>query len=150
MARVRDADSYPGFLPDGDYVRFLTRPTPLCAWVAVRAGQLVGHVALNSTTSGPLMQLVERQRPTLPAAYVARLLVDPGSRRHSVGRHLLERALNAAGEAGHSAFLDVVDTPTAAPAIALYRRKGWEEIGRVRFEVVDEELEELVFCAPPI
>ncbi len=42
-------------------------------------------------------------------------------------------------------MLDVVDTPTAAAAISLYRREGWKEVGRVRFSA---DVDELVFCGP--
>ena len=147
-ARVHKVDNYPIFLPGGDLVRFLRNPTPLAAWVALRGGQLIGHVALNDTTSRPVMQVVEDRRPTLPAAYVARLLVDPSSRGDGVGWRLLERARRAAIEVGRSPFLDVVDTATAASAISLYRKAGWEEIGRVSFDLVGDEIEELVFCGP--
>jgi GNAT superfamily N-acetyltransferase len=144
-ARVHQVDDYPMFLPDGDLVRFLTRPTPIVAWVAVRGARIVGHVALHDTTSRPVMELVEDRAPTSTAAYVARQLVDPSSRGRGVGRRLLEHARRAAVEKGRSPFLDVVDTPTAAAAISLYRHAGWEEIGRVRFELVGEEVDELVF-----
>jgi GNAT superfamily N-acetyltransferase len=147
-ARVRALDNYPMFLPDGDFVRFLTRPTPIASWVAVCADQLVGHVALNDTTSRPVMQLVDARRPRLRAAYIARLLVDPRARRSGVGALLLEHARQAAIEAERSPFLDVVDTPTAAAAISLYRDAGWDEIGRVNFDLVGDEIEELVFRGP--
>jgi hypothetical protein len=37
---------------------------------------------------------------------------------------------------------------TATPAIALYRSSGWHEIGRVSFELADEQLDELVLRGP--
>lgn len=147
--RVHQLDNYPIFLPDDDYIRFLSQPPPLAAWVAVRGRKLVGHVALNETTSPSVMELVEERGPTAQPVYVARLLVDPGSRRLGVGRQLLDHARRAAANAGHCPFLDVVDTPTATPAISLYRRDGWEELGRVSFELVGDEIEELVFRGPP-
>lgn len=147
-ARVHEADNYPIFLPGGDYARFLTRPRPLAAWVAVREGELVGHVALNDATSRPVMNLVEVRGTPLPAVYVARLLVDPRSRRRGVGRQLLEHARHAAIEAGRAPYLDVVDAPTASPAISLYRDAGWEEVGRVSFELIGDEIEEVVFGGP--
>ena len=147
-ARVHATDNYPICLPDGDEVRFFSRPPPMVAWVAVDGDRLVGHVALNETTSEPVMELVDEYGPRLPAVYVARLLVDPGSRRRGIGRVLLDHACGAALEAGRSAFLDVVDTGTAGPAIALYRSQGWEEIGRARFHLADQEIEHLVFCGP--
>jgi len=147
-AQVHEVDNYPMYLPGGDLRRFLTRPTPMAAWVAVRSNELVGHVALNDTTSRPVMQLVEDRRPMMLAAYVARLLVEPSSRGNGVGRRLLDHARRAAIEAARSPFLDVVDTPTSSSAISLYRHAGWSEIGRVRFDLVGDEIEELVFCGP--
>jgi GNAT superfamily N-acetyltransferase len=142
--RVETVDNYPGYLPDGDFVRFLTRPTPLAAWVAVRDERIVGHVALNDRTSSPVMELVARD----DAAYVARLLVDPDIRRAGIGRQLLDHARRAAVALGRTPFLDVVDRDAAAAAIALYRNEGWEEIGSVAFELGGMGLEELVFRAP--
>lgn len=149
-ARVHASDGYPMFLPDGDFVRFLVRPSPLAAWVAVREQQLVGHVVLNDTATEQVMQLVAGDQPARPAVYVARLFVDPGARRLGVGRQLLEHARGVASDMGRAAHLDVVDTPGAAPAICLYRCDGWEEIGRVRFDLLGGgEIDELVFRAPP-
>jgi GNAT superfamily N-acetyltransferase len=147
-ARVRAVDQYPIILPDGDFNRFLTRPKPLAAWVAVRDERLVGHVALNAETSRPVMELVAGLTTELPPVYVARLLVDPGARREGVGRTLLEHARRAAVDSGHSPLLDVVDTPDTTAAISLYRRDGWEEVGRVSFELVDQAIDELVFRGP--
>ncbi len=144
-ARVHAVDHYPIFLPDGDFAWFLTRPTPVAAWVAVRDERIVGHVALNAETSGPVMRLAAELVPERRVAYVARLLVDPDARRQGVGRRLLEQAARAAAELGDLLMLDVVDTPTAAAAISLYRREGWNEVGRVKF---DADVDELVFCGP--
>jgi GNAT superfamily N-acetyltransferase len=135
--RVHEADRYPIFLPDDDFYKFLTRPEPAAAWVAIRDGSVVGHVALNAETSGPVMQLVAALDSKRPALYVARLLVDPSARRAGIGKMLLEQARRAAVDSGHVPVLDVVDTPTAAAAISLYRSNGWEEVGRVSFELVD-------------
>jgi len=144
-ARVHAVDQYPIFLPDGDFARFLTRPSPVAAWVAVRDEGIVGHVALNAETSGPVMRLAAELVPERRVVYVARLLVDPDARRQGVGRRLLQQAVIAAAQFGHLPMLDVVDTPTAAVAISFYRREGWEEVGRVRFHA---DIDELVFRRP--
>jgi GNAT superfamily N-acetyltransferase len=148
VARVHEADGYPIFLPDGDFRRFLTWPRSVAAWVAVCDEGLVGHAALNAETSRPVMQLVAELTPERPARYVARLLVDPCARRQGVGRMLLEHARRAAVDSESLPVLDVVDTPTAAAAISLYRGEGWDEIGRVRFAFLDAEIDELVFRGP--
>jgi GNAT superfamily N-acetyltransferase len=143
--RVHVADRYPIFLPNGDFYRFLTRPVPVAAWVAVRDGSVVGHVALNAETSRPVLQLVAELKSERPVLYIARLFVDPGARRAGIGRELLEHARRAVVDSGHAPVLDVVDTPGAAAAIALYRSEGWEEVGRVSFDLVDAQIDELVF-----
>lgn len=147
-ARVKAIDKYPVFLPDGNLARFLTRPTPVAAWVAVRADEVVGHVALNPETSILVMRLVADLMSERGAIYVSRFLVDPAVRRQGVGRRLLEKARRSALDHGHVPMLDVVDTPTAKAAISLYRREGWKEVGRVSFELKDTEIDELVFLGP--
>lgn len=82
---VHRVDGYPMFLPGDNYLRFLNRPTPLNAWVAVIDSVIVGHVALNAS-----------------------------ARRQHVGRQLLDHATDAARQAGLVAVLDVVSTSTAA------------------------------------
>jgi hypothetical protein len=47
------------YLPGDDFERFLTRPTPIGAWVAVEDDDLVGHVALNQQT-GPEVEAMIR------------------------------------------------------------------------------------------
>lgn len=147
-ARVHQLDGYPIFLPGGDTRRFLERPEPVAAWIAELDGRTVGHVALNATTSKPTMELVEATEPSRSPIYVARLLVDPNARRRGIARLLLDTALAAAADRGHLAYLDVVDIESAAPALVLYRRSGWTEIGRVNFDLAGEDIEELVFRAP--
>lgn len=147
-ARVRAKDNYPIFLPHGDLAAFLTTPEPVAAWVAVRSGRIVGHVALNGETSRPVMRLVEDLVPGRRVIYVARLLVDPDARCEGVGRRLLDQARRTAVTSGHLPVLDVVDTPAATAAISLYRRDGWEEVGQVSFGVADSEIDELIFCGP--
>lgn len=148
-ARVRAEDEYPIHLPGDDYERFLTRPASLRAWVLEQDGAVVGHVALNPATSAPVMELAERHSPGRKVVFVARLLVDPEARRRGHGARLLAHAASAARADGRVALLDVVDIPSAAPAIALYRHLGWEEIGRTPFRLPgNAQLHELVFRAP--
>ena len=147
-ARVRAADGYPIHLPDDDFERFLRRPPPVDSWVALSDGVPLGHVALNDSTSRPVMELTEQLQITPAPIFVARLLVDPSVRRRGVGWTLLETARTAAEEMGRTPMLDVVDIPSAAPAIALYRRSGWVEVGDVRFDLAGDRLTERVFRAP--
>jgi GNAT superfamily N-acetyltransferase len=100
--RVHEAGRYPIFLPDDDFHRFLTRPEPAAPLVAIRDGSVVGHIALNAETSGPVMQLVAALDSKRPALYVARLLVDPSARRAGIGKMLLEQARRAAVDSRHT------------------------------------------------
>ena len=61
---------------------------------------------------------------------------------------LLATACDTARHRGFVPLLDVVDTPLAGPAIALYRGSGWTELGRVSFELAGDALTEIVFRAP--
>lgn len=146
--QVQASDRYPIYLPDGDVRRFLSQPASTAAWVAVFDDQVVGHVALNDSTSAPVMMAVDELGDDRPALYVARLLVAPSARRTGAGRALLDHARRQAASTGFLPALDVVDISTAAPAIALYRSEGWQEIARVSFELADLHLEEIVFVAP--
>lgn len=92
------------------------------------------------------MHLIELESE--PVVYVARLLVDPGARRAGIGRKLLGHARRAAVDSGYVPVLDVVNTPTAAAAVSLYRRDGWAEVGRVSFDLVNPKIDELVFRGP--
>lgn len=148
--RVRSVDGYPIFLPGENCRRFLERPAPVAAWVAERNGRIVGQVGLNESTSRPTMELVSSDQAGLPPIYVARLLVDPDCRRHGLGGLLLEQARTEAVERRRAPYLDVVDTESAAPAIALYRRMGWTQVGRVNFELAGDRMEELVFRGPTV
>ncbi len=146
--RVHESDRYPVYLPDGDFRRFLTRPASTAAWVATSVDRIVGHVALNETTSKPVMRVIDDLGNDRPALYIARLLVDPSARRTGIGRALLEHARQGAVSRGCLPVLDVVDVPTAAPALALYRAESWQEIARVSFVLAEMPLEEIVLVGP--
>lgn len=130
-------------------MRFLTVPEPLAAWVAVDGGDIVGHVALYAETSLPVMRRAHEVVPDGSVAFVARLLVEPGRRRRGIAARLLDHARSEAMARDLVPMLDVVDTPSASAAISLYRRKGWQEVGRTTFRLPDgHDMEELVFVAP--
>jgi GNAT superfamily N-acetyltransferase len=77
---------------------------------------------------------------------IARLLVDPDVRRQGIARALLQTARAAAVSQNGVPVLDVVETDHAA--VALHRRSGWVELGRVAVSLPEgRELHELVFAA---
>jgi GNAT superfamily N-acetyltransferase len=91
-SRIRAADGYPLYLPEGGLRRFLTDPSPLAAWVAEDAGRIVGHVAANSHSHRAVMDLVRTAGIDRQVSVIARLLVDPGVRRQGIGAKLLDQA----------------------------------------------------------
>ena len=142
---VHAVDDYPVYLPDEDLLRFLTHPTPLAAWVAESAGRLVGHVASNSHSNQAVMDVIRAAGISDEVGVVARLLVDPGVRRAGIGMQLLEQARFSIASLGRTPVLDVV---ASSPAVALYRRAGWMELGMATFRVSGQAISELVFAFP--
>ncbi len=146
--RVRDRDRYPIYEPTEGLGWFLTTPEPLAAWIARLDGTVVGHVAVQPGATRGAMRVVVGYAPDASAAYVSRLLVDPDRRGHRVGARLLDHARRWALDAGHRPYLEALDVPPGAPALALYRAEGWTEIGRTRFDLLDDGTEEVVFAGP--
>lgn len=90
------------------------------------------------------MQLLRDAGIAGPIGAVARLLVDPGCRRHGVAGDLLQTVRVAAQSQHRTPMIEVVESSHAA--IALYRRAGWVEVGRTTLPLPDgRELSELVF-----
>lgn len=54
--------------------------------------------------------------------------VEAEARNHGIGRRLIERAI-AYARATHAPYLNLMVDPTNLPAIALYQRTGFVEIG---------------------
>jgi GNAT superfamily N-acetyltransferase len=100
-------------------------------WLAERAGQLVGCVAIVPAT--------------LEAAQLRWFLVDPSARGAGLGRRLLSEALAFCKEAGYrSVFLWTVSALTAAARLYLAAgfRKTEEKPGHVwGVDVVEERYE---------
>ena len=128
---VRSADGYPPYLPDDNYLGFLDSPEALGAWVAVDGSHVVGHISLHSRSSSEVMAVAKEMLGVEAGriGVIARLLVDPGSRRKGIAQALVEHAQLDALDRGLNPILDVVDQFT--PAIALYERQGWTRLGTV-------------------
>jgi GNAT superfamily N-acetyltransferase len=123
-------DGYPVYLP-GDLRSFLVRPAAIASWVADREGDIVGHVALHSSSSDGVIALAVEKTGVAPSqlGVVARLLVAPGVRRLGVGRSLLYAAAGHAARMGLWPILDVVTHHEGA--IRLYDTCGWVRVGMV-------------------
>jgi len=149
LARMtHELDRYPMFLPD-DLHRFIVVPDALAAWVAELDGEVIGHVALRSSSSAAALAMaVEALRvPPDRLGVVARLLVSPARRRQGVARALLEVACEEAHSRGLWPILDVVTYQHAA--IALNEKGGWTRAGQVTSRYGDDVvLDEFVYLGP--
>jgi len=149
MARVvHRVDGYPPYLPS-DLRTFLASPDAHGAWVAERAGRIVGHVALHPHSTPPVLALASEALglPVDRLGVVARLLVDPSTRRGGVGRALLDVASQDAVARGLWPVLDVATQLRGA--IRLYESCGWTRAGQVRVPLGGGFwLDEVVYLAP--
>jgi ribosomal protein S18 acetylase RimI-like enzyme len=150
LARVlRRGDGYPSFLPDDDFGRFLSPANLLGAYVADVDGEVVGHVAMR-TSSAPTATEVATRALGVEAerlGFVSRLMVHPSVRRRGVARRLLGTAAGELARLGRVVVLDVLTKDRAA--IALYEREGWELLGRGTFTARSGgTFDELVYRAP--
>jgi GNAT superfamily N-acetyltransferase len=143
-----DLDGYPGHRPT-DLRDFLAEPGAIAAWVAVAAGQIVGHVALHPDSSEASMRLAVSTTglPISSLGFESRLFVAPMARRAGIGRALLKTAEGHARRRGLCPVLDVVTRFQAA--IELYETSGWTRAGKIVAHIPgDVTLEEFVYVAP--
>ena len=148
VADVRRSDGYPPFLPGNDFVRLLTEPPPIVAYVATAADDVVGHVALHRSTGAEAVALVCESLAVDPAqlGVVARLFAAVGRRREGIGRLLLDAATAAAESRGLVPMLDVWVELRAA--IAMYESAGWTRLGTVNVVLPSGPHDVDVFVAP--
>lgn len=120
--------------------QFILRPGTESAWVAEVDGLAVGHVAI-SLPGDP--ESLERGDAEVVRAWMAGhdrshdglgevtlFFTATSARGAGAGTALLATAVAALRERGLAPCLDVV--PTSTGAMRLYRRTGWQEVGRVR------------------
>jgi GNAT superfamily N-acetyltransferase len=146
---IRACDGYPSFLPDDDYAAFVSPANALGAWVAVLGHDIVGHVAVRTSSAPSATELVTAALGIEPAAFafVSRLMVLPRARRRGIARCLLGVAAAEIRGLGLTPVLDVLADGEAA--IALYEREGWRRLGETRFRSRSgTEFDEVVFLAP--
>lgn len=126
--------------------QFLVRPYEQVAWVAETGGALAGHVMVGSVDPGDdtFRQATRCAEPAL----VSVLFTATRTRGTGVGGLLLDTAVGWAREHGRVPVLDVL--PAHSTALAVYRRRGWVEIGRMRFDwLPDDEPDVLLMALPP-
>lgn len=114
LARLHAAGFYRGW-PVSDFEAYLADPRTTPAYVAVDA---------KRTVAGFIMVRIARDESELLT-----IAVDPKKRGRGLGRALLAAAFaDLAMSPVRTMFLEVDETN--APAIALYRRFGFADIGR--------------------
>ncbi|MET7277541.1 GNAT family N-acetyltransferase [Kribbella sp. NPDC005582] len=136
VALLRDVHELAGYPVNwpADPHAWLTPVNRLGCWVAVVDDRVAGHVVLTEDKQG--------------GAAVERLFVDPQATRAGVGRRLLEHCVSTAAEWGRRLTLEVVDKPDS-PAIALYRRAGWQETARTPIDWAGPQATHLLHFQPP-
>ncbi|WP_369409320.1 GNAT family N-acetyltransferase [Deinococcus arboris] len=145
LRAVHEAQSYPSLWPDDPQTFVAGRGD---GWVACLGGQSVGQVVLSPLSSPAPDWLAA---VTVPGPYleVKRLFVTPAAQGLGVARALLGHAAAQARQAGAQAILQVNER--SAPAIALYRRGGWRQLGSAQGgwrEADGTSPRVLVFAAP--
>ena len=112
--------------------QFIARSTETAAWVAELDGRVVGHVSVTTVEPGLEGDIwsAGTGRPVDELASVSVLFVDHPLSGRGVGSALLDAAVAAIRAVGRTAVLDVVQE--TAPAVELYRRRGWQVVGEGR------------------
>lgn len=110
--------------------QFLVRETEEQAWVAEQGGRVVGHVAVGAVGSLELAAQFQEALGTDELANVSVLFVAQRLRGSGLGGRLLDTAVAWARARGRLPVLDVVQGH--APAVAVYRHRGWQEVGQAR------------------
>lgn len=133
LARQQAETRYPFRWPPPDSPEnFLCRPTEIESWVAELDGNVVGHVAIQSVSDDELglMWAAAHNRSLSDLRCVSVLFADRRLAGRGIGSALLARATQCALADDGAPVLDVV--VKHHEAVALYRRRGWKEVGRFR------------------
>ncbi|WSC96815.1 GNAT family N-acetyltransferase [Streptomyces sp. NBC_01754] len=128
---------------------WLTAAEALQAWVAVADGDVVGHVSVNRPAGEGAVGLWNQRAGAdeSEVGVLARLFVLPEARKQSVGERLVQAAQAYADRHGLRLVLDVMVKDRSA--VRLYRRLGWEEIGRIVHHLEDGEGVDAVALVSP-
>ncbi len=136
---------------------FILRPGTTAAWVAEVDGVAVGHVAISlpgdptSLADGDAAVvrawMDAHRRPNDELGEVAIFFTADSARGSGTGNALLATAVAALRERDLAPCLDVV--PTSTGAMRLYRRTGWQEVGRVRPGWLSEDAPDVMAMVLP-
>lgn len=122
-------------------VNFLRRANEIGSWVAELDGEVVGHVAVTGVGDDELgrMWAEAHDVPLAQLRCVSVLFADLRHRGKGVGSALLAAATEAARANRGAPVLDVV--PDHEAPVALYRKNGWQEIGRYRTHWLPDDVD---------
>jgi GNAT superfamily N-acetyltransferase len=147
LTRVYDTDRYPVQGVEGAQ-DFLGDPHIDPAWVAVKGGSVVGHIAIGKATGDdPSVALWWEKHPGAPIAVLERLFVDPDHRGVGLAARLIETAVSWSRGAGLRLVLFALVKDVGAAR--LYARLGWEFFGSSCYRYgAGLEMEALCYVSP--
>ena len=97
-----------------------------------------GMLLLATVVGQPVGCVALRPFPVPETCEMKRLYVRPAFRSGKVGRALVERLLEEARRLGYASMRLDTHPPTMQPAIAMYRRFGFREVGPEPLTPTDE------------
>jgi GNAT superfamily N-acetyltransferase len=109
---------------------FIVRAGELASWVAEDGGALLGHVAASTPGDDATGRALRAATGREGIAEVSVLFTTLAARGRGVGGLLMDTAVDFIRSRGLLPVLDVVGARDTA--LALYRNRGWIEVGRVR------------------
>lgn len=133
LGEQQPLSQYPNRWPLPMPVRdFIIRQHEVAAWTCVLNGVVAGHVSVQSLTNHTVGQDFSDAlgEPVENMNIVSALFVAQLARGRGVGSALLQTAVNYCRRQDVRPVLDVA--LANKDAVALYRYKGWREIGRFR------------------
>lgn len=147
LAEQQPASRYPFRWPLPVPVeQFLVREGEEASWVAELDGALAGHVCVGPVSRlGDVAGVFRTATGCTEPALVSVLFTGTAARGRGVGGVLLDAAVAWAQERDRVPVLDVVQRHSSA--LAVYRHRGWAEIGRSRFPWLPDEEPDVLLMA---
>ena len=112
--------------------QFIARETERHSWVAVVDGTTAGHIAVTEVIDDDFSRVWTAATGRIASGLgcVSAFFVDETRRGSGIGGGLLDRAVALLRSQGRLPVLDVVQRH--GDALAIYRHRGWREVGEVR------------------
>lgn len=123
--------------------QFVVRGHEEAGWVALVEGRVAGHVSVGRVEGELAGAFVfGAGLPAERLALVSVLFVSPDEQGTGVGGRLLDTAVAWARDSDRLPVLDVV--PSHGTALAVYRHRGWQEMGAARPAWLPDDEESLL------